>query len=217
MRVAKHLGLDVAAVETTEIAGRRLIVVERFDRAVSADGSVARIHQEDICQALGIPPDVKYEEDGGPSLCRVADVLQSVASPASLERLLQATTLNALLGNGDAHGKNFSLLHHVSGTLTLSPLYDLLSTLYYGDDHLAMRIDSVQRTDRVTAERIVNEAARWGLAREGAAAIVRDMLERAPAAIVAAGEETADVPDDLFSTIERQLTHLGQSESWSGG
>jgi serine/threonine-protein kinase HipA len=89
MRIAKNLGLDVATVEATEVAGRKLIVVERYDRAVNADGSVERIHQEDFCQATGIAPETKYEEDGGPSLQRIAGILQSVAAADSLERFLR--------------------------------------------------------------------------------------------------------------------------------
>jgi serine/threonine-protein kinase HipA len=212
MRIAKHLGLNVAAVETTEIAERKLIVVERYDRVVGTDGSVKRIHQEDFCQATGTPIDTRYEEDGGPSLRRLADILQSVAPPGSLEKLLQAVTLNVLLGNGGAHGKNFSLLHSPTGTLTLTPLYDLMSTLHYGDNCLAMYVDSVQRTDRVTAARVANEAVRWGLSRERATATIGALLERAPAAMVAAREETGGVPDDLVSTIERQLTRLRSAE-----
>jgi serine/threonine-protein kinase HipA len=208
MRIAKHLGLDVAHVETTEIAARRLLVVERFDRTVGADGSVERIHQEDFCQATGTPPDAKYEEGGGPSLQRIASIKQSVAPPDSLERLLRAVALNVLIGNGDAHAKNFSLLHHASGALTLTPMYDLMSTLHYGDNRLAMYIDAVQRTDRVTAERIANEAARWGMSRERASATVGDLLEKAPKAIGAAREETDGVPDDIVATVERQLEQL---------
>lgn len=205
MRLAKHLGLDVAKVETTEVAGRKLIVIERYDREVGPDGSVQRIHQEDFCQATGTPPETKYEGNGGPSLRAVADILQSFAAPGSLERLLQAVTLNVLLGNGDAHGKNFSLLHHGSGVLTVTPLYDLISTLHYGDKRLAMSIDSVQRTDRVTGERIVNEAARWGLSRRLATEIVSSVLDNAPAAIAAARQETDGVPAALLATIESQL------------
>jgi serine/threonine-protein kinase HipA len=212
MRLAKHLGLDVAGVETTEIAGRKLIVVERYDRVVGSDGSVERIHQEDFCQATGTPPETKYEEDGGPSLRRVADVLQSVAAPDSLEGLLQAVTLNVLLGNGDAHGKNFSLLHDASGALTLTRLYDLMNTLHYGDDRLAMYVDSVQRTDRVTTTRIVNEAVRWGMSRERATAITADLLDRAPAAMAAAREETDGTPDELVAAVERQLRRLQTGE-----
>jgi serine/threonine-protein kinase HipA len=208
MRIAKHLDLDVASVETTEIADRKLIVVERYDRAVGIDGSVERIHQEDFCQATGTPPDTKYEEDGGPSLRRVAGIVQSVATPGSLERLAQATALYVVLGNGDAHAKNLSLLHLASGGLTLTPLYDLMCTLYYGDDRLAMYVDSVQRTDRVTAERIVNEAVRWGMPPSRAAEIVSDLLDRTPGAISAAREETEGVPDDLVAMIEQRLAVL---------
>lgn len=208
MRIAKHLGLDVAAVETAEIAGRKLIIMERYDRAVGADGAVERIHQEDFCQATSTPPDVKYEEDSGPSLRRVADILGAVAPPASLEALAQATSLNVMLGNGDAHAKNLSLLHSSSGGLSLAPLYDLMCTRHYGDDRLAMYVDSVQRIDRVTSQRIVNETVRWGLSRTRAVDIVGDLLDRAPGAIAAAREETAGVPDDLVKSIEQRLARL---------
>jgi serine/threonine-protein kinase HipA len=208
MRIAKNLGLDVAAVETTEIGKRKLIVVERYDRAVSVDGSVERIHQEDFCQATGIAPERKYEEDGGPSLQQIAGILQSVAAADSLERFLQAVTLNVLVGNGDAHAKNFSLLHDASGLLTLTPLYDLMCTQHYGDDRLAMYIDTVQRTSRVTAERIANEAMRWGMSRGRASGTIGDILERAPAAMATAREETDGVPEKMIDTIERQLHQL---------
>jgi serine/threonine-protein kinase HipA len=208
MRLARSLGLAAAAVETAEVANRRLIVVERFDRAVSPTGAVERIHQEDLCQAKGVPPDIKYEEDGGPSLKRVAGILQSVAAADSLERLLQAVTLNALIGNGDAHAKNFSLLHHKSGALTMAPLYDLMCTLHYGDKRLAMYIDAVQRTDRVTAGRITNEAVSWGISRPRALSTINDILERAPAAMSATREQTPDLPDELYATVQAQLAQL---------
>jgi serine/threonine-protein kinase HipA len=208
MRVAKHLGLEVANVETTEIAGRKLIVVERYDREVSTDGAVARIHQEDFCQALGIAPESKYEEDGGPSLAQIAGILATVATPDSLERLLAAVVVDVLVGNGDAHGKNFSLLHERSGALRLSPLYDLLCTLHYGDDRLAMYIDDVRRTNRVTMDRIVNEATRWGMGRRFVTDLITHLLEGADDAIGAAQDETNGVPPALISTIKEQLTRL---------
>jgi serine/threonine-protein kinase HipA len=212
MRIAQHLGLSVAAIDTTEIAGRKLIVVERYDRRVFADGTVERIHQEDLCQATGVPPEAKYQEDGGPSLRRIADILAAVAAPGSLERLLQAVTVNCLVGNGDAHAKNFSLLHHPTGALTLAPLYDLMCTQWYGDDRLAMYVDDVHRTDRVTTDRIVNEAARWGMPRDRAATIVNELVDAAPAAISAALDETPGVPVQFISSIEGQLVQLRSGE-----
>lgn len=212
MRVAKHLGLDVASVGTTKIGGRKLIVVERYDRVVAADGTVRRIHQEDFCQATGVAPETKYEEDGGPSLLRIAGILRDVAAPDSLDRLLKAVTVNALIGNGDAHAKNFSLLHTEDGALTLTPLYDLMCTLYYGDDRLAMYIDNIHHANRLTVERIVNEAVRWGMSRERATEVVVDLLERAPAAIAASRDEIEGIPEEMVSTIEGQLAQLRASQ-----
>lgn len=208
MRTAGHLGLRVAPVETTTTARRKLVVVERYDRHVDATGSVLRIHQEDLCQAMGIPPEAKYQEDGGPSLARIARLLAEVSTVDAVDRFLAAITVNALLGNGDAHAKNFSLLHLETGVIELSPLYDLLCTLQYGDDRLAMFVDDVRRTDRVTAARIVDEAASWGMGRGHAAEIVHQLLARAPEAITAARDETAGLPDDLLETVQRQLAQL---------
>ena len=216
LRAAQHLGLPVPSVDTTTVNGRRLLIVERYDRIVHSDGAVERIHQEDFCQATGIHPDKKYEEDGGPSLQRLAEILQATASADSLELLLRAVTVNVLVGNGDAHAKNFSLLHDTSGALRLAPLYDLLSTLVYGDDRLAMYIDNVHRTDRVTADRIVNEATRWGMSRRRAAGIIGDVLERVPAAAEAARDETDDLPDDVPAIVDSQLTQLRSSFSADG-
>lgn len=208
MRVAKHLGLQVANVETTELAGRKLIVVERYDRLVQPDGTVERIHQEDFCQATGTTPDNKYEEDGGPSLARIADIVAAVTVRGSLERLLQAVTFNTLVGNGDAHAKNFSLLHERSGVLHLTPLYDAMCTLIYDDDQLAMYVDDVRWTNRVTAQRLVNEGASWGLPRQRCEEIVTDILDRAPDAIEVAQGESTGVPEPIVSAVERQLAQL---------
>ena len=208
MRLAQNLGLPAANVATTAIAGRRVIVVERFDRRVTLDGDVERIHQEDFCQATGTPPEAKYEENGGPSLRKIAAILANVAEPNAVERLLAAMTVNALIGNGDAHAKNFSLHHNPTGSLTLAPLYDLLSTLDYGDDRLAMHIDNVHRTNRVTAARLVNEAASWGIPRNRARDVIDELLANAPNAIERAADATEDLPAALIDTVHGQLKQL---------
>lgn len=207
MRLARHLGLAVAEVATSAIADRSLIVVSRYDRAVSSDGMVERIHQEDFCQATGTRPQNKYEEDGGPSLRKLAALLATVQRGA-LTMLLRAVTLNVMIGNGDAHAKNFSLLHDRSGALRLAPLYDLLSTFIYGDRQLAMYIDSVQRTDRVTLERMLNEAVSWGMSRAGAQATIEDLIDRLPAATERAAAETPGLPGDLLELVQAQSERL---------
>ncbi len=212
MRLAKNLGMDVADVETITIGGRQLLVVARYDRVVAPTGAVNRIHQEDFCQATETPPANKYEEDGGPSLRKVAGIL-SEADPDSLESLLRAVTLNLVVGNGDAHAKNFSLLHDRNGALRLAPLYDLLSTLMYGDDRLAMYIDNVHRTNRVTLDRLLNEAATWGLSRTRAGEIAVDLLARVPNAVKRAKGETPGTPTEVLEIVRTQLDRLRPSDA----
>jgi serine/threonine-protein kinase HipA len=212
MRVAKNLDMDVADIETIAMGGRRLIVVSRYDRVVAPTGEVERVHQEDFCQATGMLPAQKYEEDGGPSLRELAGIL-SEADPDSLESLLRAVTLNVIIGNGDAHAKNFSLLHDRGGALRLAPLYDLLSTLTYGDNRLAMYIDSVDRTDRLTFDRLINEAATWGLSRTRAEKIVSDLLARIPAAVKQAASETPGTPGEVLEIVMSQLDRLRPSDA----
>jgi serine/threonine-protein kinase HipA len=208
MRFARHLGLQVADVEILTLKSRALIVVSRYDRTVDPHGHVERIHQEDFCQATGNPPEKKYQDQGGPSLRTIARLLGTV-DPDSLATLLQAVTLHVLVGNGDAHAKNYSLLHEPSGALRLAPLYDVMSTLVYDDDRLAMDIDHVSRTDQVTLERIVNEAASWGIARTRATDIVNGLLEKVPDAVEEAQSETLGLPDSIPSMLRAQLKRLG--------
>ena len=143
MRLAAEIGLDVAPVEPRVIANRPFLLVERCDRSVGADHRIRRIHQEDFCQALCVPPELKYAEEGGPTLEDCFRLLRSVSLRPALEvlKLLDAVIFNLIVGNADAHGKNFSILYHRSGP-RLAPLYDLLATVVYPElsPRLAMKI-----------------------------------------------------------------------------
>jgi serine/threonine-protein kinase HipA len=207
MRLARHLGLPVADVETLTVGDRALLVISRYDRRVHPDGVVERIHQEDFCQATGTSPNRKYQEDGGPPLTTIARMLGDI-DPGSVDTLLRAVTLHILIGNGDAHAKNYSLLHDPTGSLRLSPLYDVMSTLYYGDDHLAMYIDDVRRTNRVTIDRLMNEASSWGMSPSRASDIVNLLLESFPAAAEAAQDETPGLPEEIPRIVATQLVRL---------
>jgi len=128
--------------------GRRPVyVVERFDREVGAAGVVRR-HAEDLCQALGRLPDLKYESEGGPGLGDVFALLQRHAIHPAPDRLalLRWTVFNTLILNADAHGKNLSLLHEPGG-VRLAPFYDLLCTAAYPDlaSRLAMKVGEEAR------------------------------------------------------------------------
>lgn len=97
--------------------------------AMNVDGTIERLHQEDSCQALGASPDTKYQAEGGPNLSDCFQLLRSVSTNPviDLRRLLDAVIFNFLIGNNDAHGKNFSLIYQ-GRECRLAPLYDVLST-----------------------------------------------------------------------------------------
>ena len=143
MRLADSLGLSAAAVEPRSVAGRPYLLVERFDRSTNGDGLVRRLHQEDFCQALGLLPHRKYAADGGPSAGPCFELVRRACTRPAVEvlKLLDAFILQVLIGNADAHGKNYSLLYR-GGTVELAPLYDVLSTVAYPelDSGFAMRI-----------------------------------------------------------------------------
>ena len=132
MRLAAAVGLDVAQVEPRVVRDRTFLLVQRYDRAVGDDGNVRRVHQEDFCQALGVPPERKYASEGGPTLKDCFGLLRHVAARPAVEvlKLLDAVIFNVIVGNADAHGKNFSILYDAGGP-RLAPLYDLLATVAY--------------------------------------------------------------------------------------
>ena len=209
MRLAHNLGIHTAAVETTEYGGRKLLVVERFDRIVTGPGKIERIHQEDFCQVFGLPPRSKYQDAGGPSLKQISAVLRQFAPPNSLNRLLKLVFVNVLVGNSDAHGKNISIVHHRDGSIELTPLYDVLSTLYYVQGDLSMFIDNVHKTAKVARDRLVNEAVSWGMREESVRLTISELCERVPDALAAAIEATPGLPAKIPKIVASQLTQLG--------
>jgi serine/threonine-protein kinase HipA len=134
MRLAAAIGLDVAPVEARTVQDRSFLLVQRYDRAIGDDGRVRRIHQEDFCQALGVPPETKYASEGGPTYKDCFALLRRVAARPAVDvlKLLDAVIFNVIAGNADAHGKNFSILYDAEGP-RLAPLYDLLATVAYPD------------------------------------------------------------------------------------
>jgi serine/threonine-protein kinase HipA len=133
MRLADRCGLSAAKVELIVVAGRPCVVVERFDRDRSSSPP-ARLHQEDLCQALGLTPDFKYQHPGEavPSYRALAELLDEHSNRPGVDRLevARAAVFNFMVGNADAHAKNISLLHSDDG-VALAPLYDLVSTAAY--------------------------------------------------------------------------------------
>jgi serine/threonine-protein kinase HipA len=127
--VVRRVGLPVARTAVETIAGRICLVSERFDRHGRGLGA-RRLHQENFCQALGFTPD--STDADGPGFAESCGLLKAVAAEGDATRLFAAAFCNYMLGNGDAHGKNFALMFHDRGSC-LAPLYDIASTAVYDE------------------------------------------------------------------------------------
>jgi serine/threonine-protein kinase HipA len=184
MVLAGRAGLTTPTLDVVEIDGDPALLIERYDRATRA-GAVVRLHQEDFCQALGVPSRLKYEKDGGPGLRehlrlldqRSSDVLTDI--PALIDRV----AFNYLVGNADAHAKNFSLEHEPDSRLT--PAYDVLSTYVY--EHLtknmATAINGMYDSRAIQPVHWRREIARLGLNTRLYAQRLADLADRVERAL----------------------------------
>jgi serine/threonine-protein kinase HipA len=142
MRLAKTMGINVPHTSIINVTDVPCYLVERYDRTIIG-GLTTRIHQEDFCQAHGVPPELKYEREGGPSIEKCLTTLRqnSLQPAADIIQFIKILTFNFLIGNADAHGKNYSLLYK-DRKPQLAPAYDILSTEIYPDlsKKMAMKI-----------------------------------------------------------------------------
>ncbi len=174
MALSREIGLATAISEVRRFQDELAIVVTRYDRARTADLAAAagsrasadasaleelaktqpilRLHQEDLCQALGVPPTSKYQNEGGLSPVQIAGLLRDrSSSPAEdITTFVDALAFNWIIAGTDAHAKNYSLLLAAGGQVRLAPLYDLASALPYPSlelqrIRLAMKIGSTYR------------------------------------------------------------------------
>ena len=182
MALARACDLQVAEVRKAVTAtGHAYLVVERYDRDLTTD-PIRRLHQEDFCQALGVPADRKYQQEGGPTLVGCVNLVRDVTGvPAQeLPKLVRAAAFNWIVGNCDAHGKNFSLLYD-RGAPTIAPLYDLLSTAIHDEltDRLAMGVDGARHLRDVTPHAWRTWATDAEMRPAFVARTVDELLERA--------------------------------------
>ena len=157
LAAARKIGLVAAKTDIASFGQEQALVVERFDRLKQADGEWLRIHQEDLCQALGVHPGRKYERENGPSAANAAAVIRSATGPTvarrEVRRFVDGLIFNWIIGGTDAHAKNYGLLHRGSQT-RLAPLYDISSFLPYDDSKghkikLAMKVGGEYKVKRI--------------------------------------------------------------------
>lgn len=205
MQLAQASGLAAAVTSAHEVQDLQYLLSARYDRNVTAKGSVHRRHQEDLCQALGVPSEIKYQAEGGPGLHDCFDLLRRASSNPVQDLLafLDAVVFNLLIGNNDAHAKNYALLYGEDGSRRLAPLYDIVCTVLYPeiDNTLAMKIGGQSNPDRIFASEIEAFAKRVGLA---SAAVKRRTTELAEKVRSTAAQ--ADKPDATAEQIAAIVT-----------
>lgn len=211
MALAAEVGLTAAEAVPLRVAGHEGLLVTRYDR-VSRDGEVGRFHQEDLCQALCRLPSQKYEAEGGPGVEDCAALLRdrSAAPAVDLLAFLDALTFNLLIGNADAHSKNYSLMLEGESSPRLAPLYDLLSTRAYGrrfGRKMAMKYGGEYRAERIRRRHLDRMAGELGIA----AAMARSRMGALVEAVLSSCDEArARLPDkfqdeEIISGIEEVI------------
>lgn len=216
VRAARLAGLPAPEVSVRVFGDERAFVTSRFDRLRTSSGW-RRVHQEDMCQALGVAPSRKYEMHQGPGAAEVAALIRSSVTGGHHEddvwRFIDALIFNALIVGTDAHAKNYSFLL-APGQVRLSPLYDVNSHLPYQrvgrPSEMSMRIGATTRPDRLTGAHWRLCARGVGVPGEQVIARVRELADAVPEAFakVAAEDEVrafgSPLPDRLAALVLQQ-------------
>lgn len=221
MELVREYGLSTAHVEIGRFEDQKALIVERFDRVRARDGNHwLRIPQEDFCQVTGLPPNRKYESDGGPGIRRIMDILRgSENADADRENFFRTQLLFWIMAATDGHAKNFSLTLLAGGRYRRTPLYDILSTwpiqgrganrMEPRKARLAMAVEGGNRhylIHDIHRWHWVGMAERLGLA-DRAVALVEDLIERTPRVLDAVAKRLPeDFPAALFDSVANGMT-----------
>jgi serine/threonine-protein kinase HipA len=192
LTLAHAFGMPTAKSRVMRFGNEIAIVVERYDRLVRGN-EILRVHQEDMCQALGIMPTRKYQNEGGPDVAGIAELLRAYSgeSEQDVHSFIAALGFNWLIAGTDAHGKNYSVLHAGGSRLRLAPLYDIASVLPYDEFDirkvkLSMKIGGEYLLLNVGIRQWRKLARDVGIDADELLATLRAMAERMPDEVSAA-------------------------------
>lgn len=224
LSIAAGLDINAASVQIRKAEDQAYVLVKRYDRRVLNGNKIERVHQEDFCQALGVATARKYESEGGPGFQQCFDLLKQCDTPAiDRTKLAKFLIFNFLVGNSDAHGKNFSVLHRTAASTTLAPMYDVVSLrdIYDVEQRMAMSIGGCFDARHVTKDhwQALCKAAGFGfpafqkLLREQVNAIEQVAeLEREK---LQAGEFQTWVADSIIYELGRSCSYVREQFAWS--
>ena len=180
MELSRRCGFDTAECGIVRFGQFDYYVTRRYDRADDG-GIVRRLHQEDFCQLLKCRPEIKYQDQGGPSIVECVRLLRELHLPGSdVMSFVDRVVFNFLIGNGDAHGKNFSVVYR-NGMPRISPQYDLICTTVYPQigKKMAMKFAGKFEFRWITPGKIIRTFERAGIGEK----LVRDSIERQTSSI----------------------------------
>jgi serine/threonine-protein kinase HipA len=183
MQLSRSVGITTADAINLEIAGNNTLFVTRYDRALDQNGQIIRLHQEDFAQALGLPHTMKYQRDGRQDLRfdtrAISKIINASAVPAIMrEQFITATVFDLMIGNVDAHAKNFSIIHHQNGSVEFAPRYDLVPTRMFEKftEEFAYNIGAAKTFDELTAENFDKFLGELGIESKAAAKRLRNQI-----------------------------------------
>lgn len=221
LEAARRIGLSVANTSSWHASDGSLsaLVVERYDRRYDDTGAIRRLHQEDLTQALSVPPEKKYQEQGGPGIGTVGELIRQRISPRDQHAValafFEGFVFNVATLGTDAHAKNYSLLLD-EDRVKLAPLYDLVSAALYYDEtkesrrlRPSMWVDGERSFERATPENLAREGVRLGLTADEANTTVDRILRRAAAELSSAAADVGR--DDMAEAAERNLGRFSPS------
>ncbi|KWE37625.1 type II toxin-antitoxin system HipA family toxin [Burkholderia territorii] len=231
-KIVAAYGLPVAACDIGRFDDQKALIVERFDRRPSRDGTwILRLPQEDMCQATGTPAGAKYESDGGPGIATIMGILANSADAALDRRNFFVTQLVFwVLAAIDGHAKNFSIAHLPGNTYRSTPLYDVLSAhpiigtrrnqLSPRRARLAMAVCGKNRhyvIGDIQPRHWIAQGTRVGLTEHDVCAAMADVAARTEPVIAAVAslipaDFPADVADAIFDGMRRQARKLAAAE-----
>jgi serine/threonine-protein kinase HipA len=194
LQLMSAFDLPTAPTEIADFAGRRTLVIERFDRLWTKDKRLLRIPQEDCCQALSVPVGRKYETSGGPGIVAIAQLLKGSDTPAQdLRRFFKTQILFWLLAATDGHAKNFSIRLAPGGRFVLTPLYDVLSVqpnfdagrIRHTQMKLAMAVGTNRhyRLDEIAPRHFLQTAKQCDIPAAVAEGVLDEIADTAPRAM----------------------------------
>lgn len=214
MKTAERAGVATAHVDYRFFEDEPSLVVERYDRALDDAGIVIRLHQEDLCQALGYMPFQKYTADGGPAAREILSLLESTDDDGfNMLSFTHMLFFNYLIGGTDAHAKNYSLLIGQNGDAMLARMYDVASGFAYDrlrrHGRLAVAIGGENRFGRVGSGALERYAQsgpfeQFGLGVASCRALMMDLAQEIPISLAEIFDEYAAIPgmDELRERLE---------------